>query len=78
MESNEELTKKQKFITSTISSLGMIGVYTSGVNLAKENLEYHNPIFISTIIITYISPHLLYTATTYMIKKYKSNKKIKK
>jgi len=78
MENDEELTKKQRFITGTISSLGTIGIYTSGVNLAKENPEYHNPIFISTIIITYISPHLLYAATAYIIKKYKSKKKIKK
>ena len=79
MKDKGELTKKQLIITGAVSSLGMIAIYTGGVNLAKSNAQYHNPIFISTVVVTMISPYLLKNTTTYVLKKYneKQKKKIK-
>lgn len=70
--------KIQKIITGTITSIGTVSLYAGGVNLAKTTSEYHNPIFISTIIISYISPYLLNSTTTYILKKYNNKKTIKK
>lgn len=70
----KDLSRVQKVITLTVSSLGMVSLYTNGVNLAKTTPEYHNPIFISTIIVSYISPYLLNSTTTYIFKKYNNKK----
>lgn len=80
MENKKELTTTQKVIVGTISSIGMIACYTGGVNLARSNPKYHNPIFISTIMISFISPYMLNSTITYLLKKYntKKNKQLKK
>lgn len=74
----EEFSTIQKLINVTITSIGCIGTYTGGITLAKNNPEYHNLIFIGTVIISYISPRVLNTTTTYVIKKYNDKKKHKK
>lgn len=67
-------------ISLSISSLGVVYLYSGGVTLARNNPNYHNPIFIGTIIVSLVSPHILNT-TTYIFKKYNQknmNKKLKK
>ena len=73
----EKMSKKQKLIVGSITSLGTVGLYAGGVNLARNIPEYHNPIFISTIFVSLISPYILYSSSKYVIKK-TSNKKQKK
>lgn len=74
---HKNLSRVQKIITGTVSSIGMVSIYAGGVNLAKTTPEYHNSIFISTIIISYISPYLLNSTTTYIFKKHNNKKKLK-
>lgn len=82
MKNEKGLNGKQKIITGTVTSLGLVGIYTGGINFARSNPEYHNPIFISTIIVTFISTHVLNFSTNYLLKKYneynKKQKKLKK
>jgi len=80
MGNKKGLTNKQKLITGTVTSLGMVAVYTGGVTLAKFNPIHHDPIFLGTVVVSFISPYLFNTSTTYLLKKYneKKNKQLKK
>lgn len=84
MGNKKELSITQKAIVGTVTSIGMIGLYTGGVNLAKITPNYHNPIFIGTVVVTFISPYLLESSTSYLLRKYnekkdnKQNKQLKK
>ena len=65
-----KLSKAQNITVATVSSLGMITVYGTGVNLARTFMEHHNPIFATTIVCSFISPYLLAASTEYVLKKY--------
>ena len=80
MENENGLTNKQKLITVTVTSLGLVAVYTGGVTLAKVNPLYHDQIFFGTVVLSFVSPRLLDNSITYVLNKYnkKKNKKLKK
>lgn len=81
MENKKELSTKQNIISVTISSLSMIGLYSGGITLARNTPEYHNPIFMGTIFLSVVTPYVLNSTTTYVMKKYnqkKKNKQLKK
>lgn len=74
----KELSKKERVVVGTITSLGLVTVYTTGVSLSKTYPQYHTPIFTGTVIVSLISPYVLNHLSCYTIKKLKKKEKIKK
>lgn len=72
-ENKKELSKVENITIGTISSLGTVILYGTGVNLSKT-APNGKPIFIGTVILSFISPHLLKTSFTYILKKYHERK----
>ena len=59
-----------------ISMLGTVCIYSGGINLSRENI-YAKPIVISTVVLSFISPHLFRKGCKYIIKKINQKKKKK-
>jgi len=81
MKNKKGLSNTQNAIVVTVTSIGMIGSYTGGVNLAKNNDIHHNQILIGTVVVTFISSYVLNSSTSYFLRKYnekKENKRLKK
>ena len=70
----KKLSKVDNLVIASVSSLGTIGIYCTGVNLSKES-NHHTPIFIATVAISFISPYLLNVITTKIILKLKKDEK---
>lgn len=70
----KELSKLENLTIGTISSLGCVILYGTGINLSKT-CPNSKPIFIGTIILSFLSPHLLQTSFTYTLKKYHQRKR---
>lgn len=68
---DNEFKKIDNLVIYVTTKLGTTLIYTTGVNLSKEN-KYHTPIFVGTVIVSFISTVLLRESTTYIIKKIKS------
>ena len=63
-----ELSIVENLTIGTISALGTILLYGTGVNLSKT-VPNGEPIFIGTVFLSFISPYLLKTSSTYILKK---------
>ena len=74
---NKEAMSKVKNLTiGAISSLGTVILYGTGVNLSKTAVN-GKPIFIGTILLSFIAPHVLKGATTYIFDRFHSKNKQK-
>lgn len=71
---SKELSKIESVSIGSISSLGTVILYGTGVNLSKS-LPNGTPVFIGTIILSFIAPHLLKSSATYFLTRYHQKQK---
>lgn len=70
----KELSKKQKIIINSLSSIGTVFLYATGINLSRTFIDPTVPIIVTTTI-SFISPYLLKNSTTFLLKRHNQKNK---
>ena len=63
----QNILKVQNRIAGSISLIGTMSIYISGINLHRESPKLS--ILIVTSVVSFISPKLLYETTSYILKR---------